>query len=90
VKAQEIWERIITELPVSQPDTARAYYYSAACYRKMSQYDKAIAYYEYVVDNWPGFNLMGNVDLIRNRGVSNGTREKSRLVNCLTGIVERL
>jgi len=55
VKAQEIWERIITELPPFLPDTAHAYYYSAACYSKMAQYNKAIADYQYVVDNWPSY-----------------------------------
>ncbi len=55
LKAQAIWERIITWLPVSLPDTTHAYYFSAASYRKMRQYDNAIADYQYVVDNWPGY-----------------------------------
>jgi TolA-binding protein len=55
VKAQAIWERIIQELPVSLPDTAHAYYFSAVCYRKTAHYDKAIAYYQYVVDEWPAY-----------------------------------
>jgi len=55
VKAQEIWERIITELPPTLPDTAHAYYYSAACYRKMGEYEKAVEYYQKVVSEWPGY-----------------------------------
>jgi tetratricopeptide (TPR) repeat protein len=51
-KALAVWERIIKELPPSIT-TAQAYQFSAECYRQLGQYEKAIEYYQKVVDNWP-------------------------------------
>ena len=59
VNAQEIWERIITGLPVSQPDTTHAYFFSAACYRKLGEYEKAVEYYEKIVSEWPDYEYAG-------------------------------
>lgn len=52
-KTIAIWERIITDLPASAPYTARAYYFSAVCYRFLGEYENAIEYYQEIVDNWP-------------------------------------
>jgi len=52
-KAIAVWERIIAELPPSDPSTPRAYRLSALCYRRLGQHEKAIEYYQNIVDDWP-------------------------------------
>jgi len=54
-KALTVWEKIITDLPVSDPNTTKAYYFSAVCYRRLGQYPKAIEYYQKIVDDWPDY-----------------------------------
>jgi tetratricopeptide (TPR) repeat protein len=51
-KALAVWERIIRALP-SSVATMEAYFLSAECYYRLGQYEKAIEYYQKVVDNWP-------------------------------------
>jgi tetratricopeptide (TPR) repeat protein len=51
-KALAVWERIIRALP-SSIATMEAYFLSAECYYRLGQYEKAIEYYQKVVDNWP-------------------------------------
>jgi len=55
-KAVSVWERVIQEFP--DCDTVpRAYYCSAGCYElELSEYEKAIEYYQKVLDNWPYFD----------------------------------
>ena len=55
-KAIAVWERIITQRPESQSiDLKHAYYFSAVCYSRMGEYDKAVEYYQEVVVNWPDY-----------------------------------
>jgi len=54
-KALTVWERIITQLPFSEPYTAHAYCFSAACYRELGRYEKAVEYFQKVVDSWPDY-----------------------------------
>lgn len=51
-KALGVWQRIISELPPSA-DTAQACQFAGECYRVLMEYEKAIEYYQMVVDNWP-------------------------------------
>ncbi len=53
-KALQTWEIIITELPESIV-TGWAYNFAADCYRRAGQYEKAIEYYQKVVDVWPDY-----------------------------------
>ncbi len=48
-------ERIITQLPETGYITAEACFFSAVCYGRLGQYEKAIKYYQKVVDNWPEY-----------------------------------
>lgn len=50
-------ERIITQLPETRYITAEACYFSAVCYSRLGQHEKAIEYYQKVVDNWPEYKL---------------------------------
>jgi len=56
-KAIAIWDIIIEGLPVSLPDTAHAWYFSAVSYRHTGEYGNAIEYYQKVVDNWPDYQF---------------------------------
>jgi len=93
-KAQATWERIITELPVSLPDTAHAYYFTAVCHRKMAQYDKAIAYYQYVADNWPAYEYAWSALFISGRiyeqMIESGIMPKSEASPKIKDVYERL
>ncbi|GAG29613.1 unnamed protein product, partial [marine sediment metagenome] len=51
-KAVAVWEKIIPlETRTSYP--AQAYCFSGHCYRKLGEYEKSTAYYQYVVANYP-------------------------------------
>jgi tetratricopeptide (TPR) repeat protein len=55
-KALAIWERIITELPDPNSTTiVHAYYFLAVCYRGLGNHEKAIEYFEKVVNSWPDY-----------------------------------
>ncbi|MHC5059804.1 MAG: tetratricopeptide repeat protein [Planctomycetota bacterium] len=55
-KAVSVWERVIHEFPACE-FVARAYYCSAGCYElELSEYEKAIEYYQQVLDNWSYFD----------------------------------
>jgi len=54
-KAQTVWEKLINEFPPSGTYTPLACSYAAACYRRLGNYEKAIEYYEKVVQDWPNY-----------------------------------
>jgi len=55
-KALTVWERIITELPKSDSTaTSHAHYFSAVCYCKLGNQEKAVEYFQKVVDSWPDY-----------------------------------
>jgi tetratricopeptide (TPR) repeat protein len=55
-KAISVWERVMNEFPDSDA-VPRAYYCSGGCYElELSEYEKAIEYYQKVLDNWPYFD----------------------------------
>jgi len=54
--AKGIWERIIAQCPQSGSiGLQHANYFSATCYFRLGQYDKALGCYQRVIDNWPGY-----------------------------------
>jgi len=67
-KAIAVWERIITQLPESQSiDLKHAYYFSAVCYRRIGEYEKAIEYYQEVVVNWPDYQFAWHAQYVIGR-----------------------
>jgi TolA-binding protein len=62
-KAIAVWERIITELPPS-PITPQAYFSSAECCRRLGKYEKAVEYFQAVVDNWPDYEYAGDAQFL--------------------------
>jgi tetratricopeptide (TPR) repeat protein len=58
-KAVVAWERIIPQLQKSDI-IAYAYNVAADCYRRLSQQEKAMRYYQTVVDNWPNCEYAWN------------------------------
>ena len=70
-KALGVWEKIITQLPSSAPNTARAYNFGADCYRRLGKYQKAIEYYQMVVDDWPDYEYAWNAQFLIGRTYEN-------------------
>jgi outer membrane protein assembly factor BamD len=62
-KALAIWERIIKELP-QFTITPQAYNFSAGCYESLGEYEKAIEYYQVVVDTWPNYEYAWNAQFL--------------------------
>jgi tetratricopeptide (TPR) repeat protein len=62
-KALAVWERIIKELPPSIT-TAQAYHLSAESYRYLGQHEKAIEYYNKILDNWPEYGYPGQIQFM--------------------------
>jgi len=57
-KATGVWERIIEEM--GETDMAvHAYYFSAICYKRMGEVEKALQFYEMVADGWPDYEWAG-------------------------------
>ena len=54
-KALAVWERIIQELPVNEPHTAHAHYFSAVCYRRLGNQEKAVERFQKIVTDWPNY-----------------------------------
>jgi len=55
-KAKDIWERIVAQWPDSKSiGLKHAQYFSAVCYRRFGEYEKAISNYQKVVDKWPDY-----------------------------------
>jgi len=55
-KAKDIWERIVAQWPESKSiGLKHAQYFSAVCYRRFGEYEKALSHYQKVVDNWPDY-----------------------------------
>jgi len=54
-KALGVWQKIITELPIEPTYTVHAYYFSAVCYRRLDEQEKAIEHFQRVVNQWPDY-----------------------------------
>ena len=55
-KAKDIWESIVAQWPESKSiGLKHAQYFSAVCYSRFGEYEKAITHYQKVVDNWPDY-----------------------------------
>ena len=59
-KAIGVWEKGITRLPASSAYAPQTYYFSAVCYGRLGEYEKAIRYYQRVVDYYPEYDLAWN------------------------------
>ncbi len=53
-KAAQTWDEIIKR-PVKSIITADAYYFGAYCYLRIGEYDKAIAYWQKIVADYPDY-----------------------------------
>jgi len=55
-KSKDIWVRIVEQWPQSKSiGLKHAQYFTAVCYRRFGEYEKAITNYQKVVDNWPDY-----------------------------------
>ena len=63
-KALVEWERIITQFPEVPFTTAQAHHFAAECYRRFGQHEKAIEYYQKIIDNWPEYKPTGQMQFM--------------------------
>ncbi len=55
-KAKDVLEKIIAQCPQSESiGLQHAHYFAGVCCRKLGKYDKAIGYYQKLVDKWPKY-----------------------------------
>jgi len=97
-KAKDIWERIVPQRPESQSiDLKHAYYFSAVCYHRLREYERAIEYYQKVVDDWPDYlyawsaqYLIGNCyEKLRNSGVIPESEANPKIEQAYEAVVEK-
>lgn len=85
-KAIALWQRIIQELPESIT-TPRAYFFTAICYRRTEAYEKAIDYFQSVVDEYPDYEraayaqfVVGRIyEKMKNAGVITKSQANTRI-----------
>jgi tetratricopeptide (TPR) repeat protein len=55
-KSRDIWEKVVVQCPESKSiGLKHAQYFTAVCYRRLGEYEKALIHYQKVVDNWPDY-----------------------------------
>ncbi|MHC4544739.1 MAG: LamG-like jellyroll fold domain-containing protein [Planctomycetota bacterium] len=55
-----VWEKGITKLPSSSAYAPQTYYFSAVCYGRLGEYDKALGHYQKVVNYYPKYDMAWN------------------------------
>jgi tetratricopeptide (TPR) repeat protein len=97
-EAAFIWDRIITQMPDSNSTaTTHAYYFSADCYRKLGKYEKAVEYFQKVVDKWPNYQyawsaqyLIGECyEKLRNSGGISKAEAEPKIEQAYQAVIER-
>ncbi len=63
-KTLTVLEKIITQLPPSEPNTPHAYLFAGECYRRLGEHEKAVEYFQQVVDDWPDYQYACNAQCI--------------------------
>ena len=71
-----VWQKVIEKFPTSDI-TALAYDFSASCYNRLGQYQKAIECYRQVVDNWPGYQYAWNAQFLIGRNYEQLKKSKA-------------
>ncbi|MHA1834818.1 MAG: tetratricopeptide repeat protein, partial [Candidatus Baldrarchaeia archaeon] len=64
LNAMRVWERIIQKLSTCST-TPKAYLSAAECYNKLGEYEKAIQYYEKIINDWPNFEYVRAANRLR-------------------------
>ncbi len=97
-KAKDIWERIIAQWPQSQSiGLKHAYYFSAACYRRLGEYENAIEYYQKLIRDCPDYAftwiahyLMGECyEKLRNSGSLPVSEADPKIEQAYKALVEK-
>jgi len=93
-----VWERIITQLPESKLTILQdAYYFAAACYRRLGEYEKAIQYWQKIVDDWPDYQyawsaqcLIGECyEKLRNSGTISQSEANPEIEQAYKAVIEK-
>ncbi|NIP28295.1 MAG: tetratricopeptide repeat protein [Phycisphaerae bacterium] len=97
-KAKDIWEMIVEQWPQSKSiGLKHAYYFSAVCYHRLGEYEKAITNYQKEVDDWPDYlyawsaqSLIGNCyEKLRNSGVIPESEANPKIEQAYEAVIER-
>jgi tetratricopeptide (TPR) repeat protein len=97
VKTVSVWDRIIKQLPESNsPPVQDAYYFAAYCYGQLGEYEKAIQYWQKIVDAWPDygyawhahFRMAHSYCMLGNSGVIPESEARSRMEQAYKVVVE--
>jgi len=97
-KAKDVLEKIIAQCPQSESiGLQHAHYFSAVCYRKLGKYDKAVSYYEKVIDKWPRYQfawsaqcLIGECyEKLRNSGTLKESEANPKIVQAYKAVIEK-
>jgi len=97
-KAKDIWERIIAQCPQSQSiGLKHAQYFSAVCYRRLGEYEKAISRYQKVVDNWPEYQYAWSAQFLigqcyarlKESGVLSESEANPKIEEAYSAVIEK-
>jgi tetratricopeptide (TPR) repeat protein len=97
-KAKAVWEKVIAQCPQSKSiGLQHAHYFSAVCYRKLGKYDKAVSYYEKVIDKWPRYQfawsaqcLIGECyEKLRSSGKLEESEATPRIMQAYKAVIEK-
>jgi tetratricopeptide (TPR) repeat protein len=97
-KAKDVFAKIIAQCPQSKSiGLQHAQYFSAVCYRKLGKYDKALAHYQKVVDDWPDYQyawsaqcLIGECyEKLRDSGCISKTEAEPKIEQAYQAVIEK-
>jgi len=92
-----IWERMIAELPYSDL-IPYAYYYSAVCYRKLGEFEKAVEYFQKAESDLPDddeyaakaqFRIGNCYEGLRNKGILPESEANSLIEKSYKAVIEK-
>lgn len=92
-----VWDRIITE--PFEPNSIfvqDAYYFAGYCYGQLGEYEKAIQYWQKIVDDWPNYKYAWNAQsriassyyMLGNSGVMTQSEAHSQIEQTYKSVVE--
>jgi len=95
-KALAIWERIATEMPPEALFTQHAWYLTGYCYRRLGEYEKAIEYWQKIVDDWPNYQYAWHAQLriahsykrMKNKGILTSSEAEPKIKQAYEAVVE--
>lgn len=97
-KAKDVWQKIIAQRQLSESiEYKHAQYFTAVCYRRLGQYENALAHYQKVVDDWPDYQYAWSAQYLTGScyekliksGVLTASEAGSKIEQSYKAVVER-